>query len=173
MEPNPHYSAPNTGHRSRFGEDAPEAFGTSASGGGNGHAGPSPAEAFKQAGARLAEVKEYAGYFVAAKVDALKLTVRNLVLYAILGVVGAVVGVTILVTASVYLLSGIALGIGKLFPAGHEVWTGRLIVSVLVIGGTVAGVMLLMKSLTGSSRKRTIEKYENRKRDERNVHGTD
>jgi hypothetical protein len=177
MEPNPKYSAPDTGHRSRFGEDAPEAFGTSTGGApvgsGNGHSGPSPAEAFKQAGARLAEVKEYAGYFVAAKVDSLKLTLRNLVLYAILGIVGAIVGTTVLVTASVYLLSGLAGAIGEIFPEPYEWWAGRLIVSVLVIGGTVVGVMLLMKSLTGSSRKRTIEKYENRKRDERNLHGTD
>jgi len=180
MEPNPHYSAPDTGHRSRFGEDAPEAFGTSTGGApvgagdGNGHAvGPSPAEAFKQAGARLAEVKEYAGYFVAAKVDALKLTLRNLVLYAILGVVGAIIGTTVLVTAAVYLLSGLAGAIGEIFPEPYEWWAGRLIVSLLVIGGTVVGVMLLTKSLTGSSRKRTIEKYENRKRDERNLHGTD
>jgi len=177
MEPNPQYTAPDTAPRAaRFQtEPPPEAF--ASSGTGNGHDGASaaasPAEALKQASGRLGELKEYVGLLVAAKVDGLKLTLRNIVLYAVLGVVAAVVGVAMLVTASVYVLSGLAGAIGELFPEPYEWWAGRLIVGVLVVGGTLVGVMLLTKSLTGSSRKRTIEKYENRKRDERNSYGHD
>jgi hypothetical protein len=175
MEPQPNSSAPGATPRSRFAQDAtPEAFGTSTGGApapGNGHgtAAPSPSEALKDASQRVAEIKEYASYLVAAKLDGLKLTLRNIVLYAALGLVGAVIGATVLVTASVYLLSGLAGAIGAIFPDRYGWWLGR----VLVIGGAVAGVMFLMKSLTGSSRKRTIEKYENRKRVERNLYGHD
>jgi hypothetical protein len=177
MEPNPQNCPPETGS-TRFhfaSEKSPEAF--ASAGAGNGHgspaAGPSPAEALKQASGRLGELKEYVSLLVAAKVDGLKLTLRNIVFYAILGVVAAVIGVAMLVTASVYVLSGLAGAIGELFPEPYEWWAGRLIVGILFVGGTLVGVMLLTKSLTGSSRKRTIEKYENRKRVERNLYGHD
>lgn len=132
-----------------------------------------PTDALKEATARIAELKEYAGLYVAAKLDGVKLTVRNIALYAVLGIVGGIVGAAVLVTAAVYLLSGLAGAIGELFPEPYEWWAGRLIVSVLVLGGTVAGVMLLMRSLTGASRKRTVEKYEQRKRTERDLFGHD
>jgi hypothetical protein len=160
----------NTGDRSRFPEEGADEFRAGHDSNGN---GSSPATGLSDAAARFAELKEYASYFVAAKLDGLKLTLRNVVIYAVLGVVGAIVGVGVLVTASVYLLSGLAGAIGEIFPEPYEGWAGRLIVSMLVLGGTFGGVFFLMKRLTGSSRKRTIEKYENRKRDERAVHGHD
>ena len=176
MEPKPQNCPPDAGSpRFHFAsEKAPEAFASAGAGNGHGSAatGPSPAEAMKHASARLGELKEYVTLLVAAKVDGLKLTLRNIVFYAILGVVAAVIGVAMLVTAAVYVLSGLAGAIGELFPEPYEWWAGRLIVGLLVVGGTLVGVMLLTKSLTGSSRKRTIEKYENRKRDERNLYGT-
>ena len=177
MESNASQSGPETSPRFHFAsEKAPEAFAASDAGNGHGDAaaeGPSPAEALKQASSKLGELKEYAGLLVAAKVDGLKLTLRKIVFYAILGIVAALIGVAMLVTASVYVLSGLAGAIGELFPEPYEWWAGRLIVGILVVGGTLVGVMLLTKSLTGSSRKRTIEKYENRKRDERNLYGHD
>src|SRR5829696_1380155 len=41
-----------------------------------------PADALKDAAARLGEVKEYAGYFLAAKMDGWKASFRNLGIYA-------------------------------------------------------------------------------------------
>jgi hypothetical protein len=177
MEPKPQNCPPDAGSpRFHFAsEKSPEAFASAGAGNGHGSAatGASPAEAMKHASARLGELKEYVTLLVAAKVDGLKLTLRNIVFYAILGVVAAVIGVAMLVTAAVYVLSGLAGAIGELFPEPYEWWAGRLIVGLLVVGGTLVGVMLLTKSLTGSSRKRTIEKYENRKQDERNLYGHD
>jgi hypothetical protein len=175
MESNPSESAPEASPRFHFASEvAPEAFAVGGAGDGHQAAGErSPAEALKQASARLGELKEYASLLIAAKVDGLKLTLRKIVLYAILVVVGAVIGAALLVTAAVYVLSGLAGAIGALFPDRYGWWAGRLIVGVLVVGGSVAGVWLLMKSLTGSSRKRTIEKYENRKREQRNLYGSD
>jgi hypothetical protein len=182
MESQPNYSAPDiAASRSRFPEEAaaagtgPEAF-TGSAGGHNGHGGgggPAPADALKDAAARFAELKEYAALLLAAKLDGVKLTVRNVVIYAALGGIGAVIGATVLVTASVYLLSGLSGAIAAIFPDRYGWWIGRLIVAVLVIGGTAAGVVFGMKWLTGSSRKRTIEKYENRKRIERSLYGRD
>ena len=173
MDPKGKQSAPDSPRFHFASEQAPEAFASSEATGGNGASGPSPAEALKNASARLGELKEYVSLLVAAKVDGVKLTLRKIVFYAILGVVAAVIGVAMLVTASVYVLSGLAGAIGELFPEPYEWWAGRLIVGILVVGGTLVGVMLLTKSLTGSSRKRTIEKYENLKRIERDVYGHD
>jgi hypothetical protein len=147
---------------------------TSAPTGGNGHGDDrAPADAFRDASARIAELKEYASYYVAAKVDSAKASARSAVLYAMLGVVGALIGIGLLVTAAVFFLEGLAGAIGALFPEGHGWWAGRLIVGVVVIAGALGGVWIVMKRLTGSSRKRTVEKYEARQRDERAQFGRD
>src|SRR3954451_1276871 len=147
MEPNPKDCPPKTEPRFHFAsERSPEAFAGATTGSGNGHSastGPSPADALKQASSRVGELKEYVGLLIAAKVDGLKLTLRKIVLYAMLGIVGAVIGAAMLVTAAVYVLSGLAGAIGALFPDKYGWWVGRLIVGVLVVGGTFAGVMLL------------------------------
>ena len=166
MESERHPSTSNAAHRSRFPEEA------AADNAGNGADGASPAEGLKDAAARLAELKEYATYFVGAKVDGLKLTLRNIALYAVLGIVGGIVGIGLLITAAALLLTGLAGAIGAIFNPDRP-WVGGIVVGLLVLVGTFGGVIYLMKSLTGSSRKRTIEKYENRKRDERHLYGHD
>jgi hypothetical protein len=135
--------------------------------------GSSPADAVKEAAAKLGEVKEYAGVLIAAKLDALKLSLRNVALYAVLGIVGGMVAIGMLITAGVLLMTGLAGLIGEIFPEKWEDWGGPLVLGLLIVGVAVGGVLFAMKSITGSSRKRTIEKYENRKRDERFAYGHD
>lgn len=158
--------------------DAPESaprpgFGTSpgpdrAGGGGE----PSPADAFKEAASRFAELKEYVGYYIGAKLDGAKITLRNVAIYVVLGVVGGIVGVALLIAATVMLLNGLAGAIGAIFNPDKP-WVGNLVMGLLLVGGAVSVVIFGLKSITGSSRKRTIEKYENRKRDERGAFGHD
>src|SRR3954462_40778 len=101
--------------------------------GSHGHgAGHSPGEAFKEAGARLGELKEFASYYVAAKLDAWKVTGRNLGIYAALGIVGLIAASAIITTAAVLLLVGIAWGLGALL--WHQYWLGALLVGLLVLG---------------------------------------
>jgi hypothetical protein len=135
--------------------------------------GPSPADAVKEAASRFAELKEYAGYFVAAKVDGLKVTLRNVAIYAALGLVGGIVGIAVLIAATVMLLNGLSGLIAEIFPEKWEHWGGDLVLGLLLVGGAAAAVIFGLKSITGSSRKRTIEKYENRTREERRVYGHD
>jgi hypothetical protein len=167
MEPERNYTAPEAAPRCSVGGAA-----------GDGHdpasrADVSPADAFKDAAARLGEVKEYAGVLVAAKVDSLKLSLRNIGIYAALGIVGGLVGIGMLITAGVLLMQGLAGLIGEIFPEKWEDWGGPLVLGLVVVTAAVVGVLFAMKSITGSSRKRTIEKYENRKRDERLAYGHD
>jgi hypothetical protein len=145
--------------------------GMSDAGGSNGHA-HSPAEAFKDVGFRLGELKEFAAYYVAAKADAWKVTFRNLGMYAALGIVGLIAGSAIISTAAVLLLVGLAIAIGKPFNPDQP-WVGAIVVGLLVLGGLAGGIIYFMKSMTNTSRKRLVEKYENRQRDQRIQFGED
>src|SRR5439155_14746715 len=147
------------------------AGGAEGSRGSNGHGGHSPAEAFKEVGARLGELKEFASYYVAAKLDAWKVSVRNLGMYAALGIVGLIAVSAIVTTAAALLLIGIAWGLGTLL--WHQYWLGAAIVGLLVLGGIGGGILFFMKRLTSTGRKQLVQKYENRQRDQRINFGED
>jgi hypothetical protein len=131
----------------------------------------SPADAFKDAAARIGEIKEYAGYLVAAKLDAWKTTFRNLGIYAGLGLVGAIVGGALMATAAVLLLVGVAHGLGDLL--WDKWWLGDLIVGLLVLGGAAGGIVFGLKKLSGTFKKQLVAKYEDRQRTQRINFGHD
>ena len=141
----------------RFGEES------------NGH--DRPQDAFKQIGAQIAELRDYATYYVGAKWDGIKLTLRNVALYAALGIVGGIFGAAVLVTAAVMLLSGLAGALGALF--GGRIWLGELIVSIVVLGGIGAATYFLLNRIIGTSRKKTIEKYEHARHQQQAHYGHD
>jgi len=130
-----------------------------------------PNEAFKVAMEHVGELKEYASLYVAAKMDSLKLSVRNLVLYAVLGVLGLVAGTALLVMAVVQLLSGLAGVIAA--GLGGRMWAGNLIVGFVLLVGTFVGAWLMVRKMFNSSRKRTVERYERRLQRQRVDFGAD
>src|SRR5690242_18287519 len=68
-------------------------------GGGNGHdASRSPTESLKEAANRIAELKEFASYYVGAKLDGIKVSVRNIGIYAALGIVGLIAASAVITT---------------------------------------------------------------------------
>jgi hypothetical protein len=131
----------------------------------------SPADTLKDISARLAELREYISYYLAAKADGLKISLRNLGVYAALGVVGLMAGGAFVVTLVVLLLRGIAGGLGALFH--DRLWAGELVTAVLFLALMAVGVMFAMKKLTGSSRERTVKKYASRQQQQRAQFGTD
>jgi hypothetical protein len=140
---------------------------------GNGRdAGPSPSESLKEAASRFAELKEFAAYYVAAKLDGVKVTVRNVGIYAALGIVGLIAASAVITTAVVLLLVGLAMGIGKIFNP-DQYWVGAVVVGLLVLGGLAGGIIFGLKKLTNTFRKQLVQKYENRQRDQRTNFGED
>jgi hypothetical protein len=111
------------------------------------------------------ELKEYASYYVAAKVDGFKRTIRNIGLYAALGVVGLIAGGAIIATAAGLLIVGLAAGLSRLFD-GH-VWLADIVTGILVLAIIGAGAWYMMNKLTGAWRSQTIRKYEQRKQSQR------
>jgi len=133
------------------------------------HPDPPPAEAIRQAMSQLAALREFVAFYVAVKVDSLKVTARNLGIYAALGVIGLIAAGAMVVTAVVLLLTGIAGAFGQLF-SGHP-WLGNIITSVLVLGLIAGSVVFVMKKLTNTFRSQTVKKYEDRLSHERQQFG--
>jgi hypothetical protein len=125
----------------------------------------SPGDAFHAALSQIGELKEYAAHYLSARVDALKLTVRNAVLWIAVGALALLAALSVIVTAIVILCVGLAQAIAA--ALGGRVWAGNLIVGAVLIGGTVLGVWIGLKRLIAASRSRTMERYERKLRRER------
>jgi hypothetical protein len=123
-------------------------------------AGGPPPHPLDSLAAHLGELREHANHYAQATADRFKLTLRQAAIRAVLGCLALLVGATLLITAAVMLLSGIAGGIGTLL-AGH-MWAGELITGLTLLLGVAAAAWWGMRRLTDSSRRKTIEKYERR-----------
>ncbi len=130
-----------------------------------------PTDAFRDAANQFAELKDYLSYYLAAKSDGIKTSIRNLGLYAALGIVSLIALSSIIVTACALLIFGVARGFTWLFN-GHRA-LGYTTTGILVLAVIFGGAFLGMSILTKSSRKRTVEKYEQRKEQQRAKFGTD
>jgi hypothetical protein len=122
---------------------------------------PPPADAIHEAFARLTELKEFVSYYVAARVDAWKTTLRNVGIYA--------VGAALFSTALVLLLVGIAGAFAQIF-SGHP-WLGDIITSVIFLGFLGGSVFIGMKILRKTFHNMTVEKYESRQSHQREQFG--
>ena len=123
------------------------------------------AEAFHRIKNDIGELKEYASYYLAAKMDGIKRTVRNIGLYAALGLVGLIAGGAIVATAAGLLIVGLAELLGHLF--GERYWLGDIVTGLLVLGLIGGLAWWMMNKLTNTWRSQTVKKYEQRKQSQR------
>jgi len=133
--------------------------------------GQTPGEAFHAAKRTFDQLTEYVGYYVSAKLDALKLKATNAAILAVLGIVALLAGAALVVTAVVYLVRGIAEALTALF-AGHA-WIGDLVTAILLLGALAGSIMYVMRKITNTSRERTVKKYAARKQQQRARFGED
>jgi hypothetical protein len=124
-----------------------------------------PSDALREAMTKLSEVREFAAYYVAVRMDAVKATVRNVGIYAALGLIGLVAGAAVIATAAVLLLVGVSGAFAALL--GGNQWLGAIITAVLVFALLAAGVVIGLKMLTRSFKSSTVKKYEERQRRQR------
>ncbi|HYE19149.1 MAG TPA: hypothetical protein VEA69_11930 [Tepidisphaeraceae bacterium] len=154
----------------------PEAFAAGAaepSGNGhstNGKSNPA-ARAFGELSDEFGQLKDYASYYMAAKADGFKQTFKNVALYAVLGIVGAIVGGAILVTAAVLLVTGISDALTALF--GGREWAGKLVTAVLLLGGLGVGMWLMIKKVTNNWKSALEKKYADWRAEQKSRFGTD
>jgi hypothetical protein len=119
----------------------------------------------------LTELQNYAAYYLSARADALKLQARSIAIYAVLGLLAALAGAAGLITAVVLTLDGMANGLGYLM--GGRIWAGQLVTGLGILVVAAATVVIAMRYLTNSSRKRTMAKYEHWRNDQRAQFGHD
>lgn len=135
-------------------------------------ADPPHFEGFQRAAQLIGEYKEYASYYMASKFDGIKSSLRNVGIYAGLGIAGLMAFSALITTAVALFLVGAAMGLAHIFDP-PKYWLGALIVglAVLVLIGVGAGVGL--SKANAGFRKATVDKYEQRKRWQRGQFGRD
>ncbi len=136
---------------------------------GSAETGPSPGEAFREALRQFTELREYAGYYIAAKIDAFRLGLRNVIFMAALGVVGLIAAAAVIVTAVVLALEGLAGALAVVMP----LWAANLIIGVALLLVLALAIFIVVSRLTKSSRLQTVNKYESRKQSQQTQFGHD
>ena len=140
-----------------------------APGAGNGAADrPDPQESVQRLTRLMAETKEYAAYYLGARLDSIKASVRNLGVYAGLGIVGLIALSAFVTTTVVLLLVGMALGINRLT---YSWWIGPFVVGAVFLIVIAVGAVFGVKMVMSSFRKATVNKYEQRQNWERGQFG--
>lgn len=129
-----------------------------------------PTHAWRQLLEELQAAKSYGLHFLNAKIDGLKLTVRKVMLFAVLGILGLLAGAAVIITAAVLICVGLAQALGRL--VGYA-WVGNLAVGILILGGILGGAWLMIRSMLKAHRQQTVRRYEQQLRQERMEHGHD
>jgi hypothetical protein len=121
--------------------------------------------------AALAELREYADYYLAARVDGVKASVRRIAALAIVGVLAAVVLLSALAASTVLVITGMARGLAVL--AGGRVWLGELAVGGAILVLFTIAVAGGLRLWSASQRRKTQQKYERRRNEQRARFGRD
>jgi len=130
-----------------------------------------PAQAIREAVAKVSELRAFISYYVSVQLDAVKLTARKIGILIGLGLIGAVAGATVIVVAIVLLIRGIAGAFASLFPS-HP-WIGDLITAVIFLAIPIVAILVGMRILTRTFKTSTVHKYELRQRQQREQFGHD
>ena len=128
-----------------------------------------PSESVRYAVGAFGELKEYFSYYLSAKSDAFKASIRNLGIMAAVGVLALAVAVALVVTATVLLCLGIAQGLAAAMHG--TTWAGNLIVGGGLLLILFGGAILASRMLASAARKRTMQKYELRQSQQRQSYG--
>jgi membrane protein implicated in regulation of membrane protease activity len=154
----------------------PESASHSAGGNGSRSSEPDSAEnpataAFRQVPLFVAELRAYFRYYLGAKLDGYKARARQAVIYAILAVLGLIVVASVLATSVFLIMWGLAHAVGRLL--GGHIWAGQLIVGLLVLGGIALAMWIVTRRFTRAARRRTEQKYEQQRTQQRVHFGHD
>jgi hypothetical protein len=120
---------------------------------------------------QLAQIRAFASHYLQARIDAVRLSIRQLIVWAALGMVGLVVLSAVMVMMVVFLFQGIAGGFGALFDG--RVWLGDLVTMGIFVLVLTGGISWALGAFRRASRQRTVEKYESRQSQERIEYGAD
>lgn len=132
---------------------------------------PTERDALKLLLQQFAELREYASYYMAARIDGARASVRNAILRLVLAALGVIAVAGIIVMASGFVLHGLAQGLGTLF--GGREWMGTLFTGLAALVGIGVGIRYMLAALANGAQKRTVSKYEERQAQQRTRFGRD
>ena len=99
--------------------------------------------------------------YLSTQVDRLRAAARKLVLLSILGIVALIFAATVLIYATVLLLSGVAGAIA--WQLGGRQWAGDLVTGGLVVAGLAIAGFWTAAKMSRAARLRTLSSYEKRR----------
>ena len=134
-----------------------------------GEQGPSPDEALRRLLQQLEELRAYSTHFVSAKVDGFILSVRQLLVWMVLGIVGLIALAAVVVTAIVLFLGGTAGGLGQLF--GGRLWLGQLVVGGGLLLLLTLSILIGVRTWQRRARQQKVQQYDERQRQQRAAFG--
>lgn len=127
--------------------------------------GPSVEEALQRLQQQVVELGAYTSQLVSAKLDQLKLSGRNAVLWTVVGGLGTLVLITMIVVAVVLLLIGCATGLGMVLDG--NLWLGQIIVGLGLLGMLVVAVLIGSRRIQRQARIQKVQHYAERQRQQR------
>jgi membrane protein implicated in regulation of membrane protease activity len=130
---------------------------------------PSPAEALQRLQEQIGELQTYLAHFISAKIDSLILPIRQLGIWAVLGVVGLIALAGLIVAAIVLLLIGAAAGLGLLFDG--NLWLGQIVVGGGVLALLSLSVFIGVRSWQRRALQQKVQKYDERQLQQRTAFG--
>ena len=106
------------------------------------------------------ELREYFSYYVTAKTDGVKLSLRSFWHWIVLASLGFVAVCGLIISANWFVISGSAEGLTLL--CGGRSWAGKIIAGVLFLAIPGVCVCYTVARRRIASRERTVRKYEKR-----------
>jgi len=119
----------------------------------------------------LRRIRELGSYYLTARKDRLRLSVRQALIWGAVGVLGACVLFTVLITAVVLLLLGLSRGLEQAF--GESAWLGPTVLGAGLLLLMAGAIVAVLGWLARSYRKKTVEKYERLEAHQRAALGQD
>lgn len=129
---------------------------------------PSPQEALRRLLQQIEALRAYSTHFVSAKVDSLMLSARQLLVWAVLGIVGLMALAGLVVTSIVLFLGGAAGGLGRLFGAR---WLGELVVGGGLLVLLTLSILIGVRTWQRRSLQQKVQQYDERQRQQRAAFG--
>ena len=127
------------------------------------------AEALDQLLTQAAELYAYTVHFVSAKADGIKLSARQVVVWAVLGMLMLITATSVIVTAIVLLLTGLAGALAVVVES--ELWLGKVIVGFLLLVIIAVGTLIGVRMQQRTSRHKKVQQYAERQLQQRTAFG--
>jgi hypothetical protein len=125
----------------------------------------SAAAAFHTLLQQYGELVAYGSHFVHATLDGIKVSIRQAVVWTVLGIMGGIALVAVIVTAIVLLLTGLATGIGLAF--GGQLWLGSVVVGLVLLIILSLGCLVGVRVFFKHAREQKVRDYGERQLQQR------